>query len=221
MFGFGYGITSLAFLPYLISVKIAVPMIAVQIPLYTAYMIYGLRRHLTFRFAVPLIVGTLLGLPLGVNLLRILSEETVQRLLGAFILLYCLFSTKMSLQKEPVIKNNAWGVLAGFLSGIVGGAILASGPIVIAYLNLRGVQKEVFKATFLVWAMAMACLIVPFYALTGVLTYQALLMGMGTIPFAALGLFLGIKLFKIIKEQVFYRLVIIFLVITGIRLLVS
>ncbi len=221
VFGFGYAVISLALLPYFISVKIAVPMIAIQSPLYTGYLLFNLRHHLTLRFVTPLLLGLVLGLPLGVNLLRIMSEETVRMLLGAFILLYCFWSTIGSFPTGPLISNNAWGLLAGFLSGVVGGAIVASGPIVVAYLTLRGLQKEELKATFLIWAMTMCCLLAPFYALSGVLTYQVFLWGVITIPFAALGIFLGIRIFKIMKEQIFYRLIIIFLVFTGIRLLIS
>ncbi|MBW2306762.1 MAG: sulfite exporter TauE/SafE family protein [Deltaproteobacteria bacterium] len=221
VFGFGYALICLALLPYFISVKIAVPMIAMQAPFYTGYLLFNLRHHLTLRYVAPLLFGLILGLPLGVNLLRVLSEETIRLFLGAFILLYCFCSTRRSFPARPLISNNAWGLLAGFLSGVVGGAIVASGPIIVTYLTLKGLKKEELKATFLIWAMTMCCLLAPFYALSGVLTYQAFLWGVITIPFAALGLFFGVRLFNTIKEQIFYRLILIFLVFTGIRLLVS
>ena len=221
MFGFGYAVISVAFLPYFIGVKIAVPMIAIQAPIYTGFMLYGLRRHVVIRLALPLVLGMLPGLPVGVYLLLILSEGTIQRLLGAMILLYSLWSLWNVSPKAPLLRKEAWGLLTGFLSGVMGGATMAAGPIVVAYLILRGYSKETFKATFLVWAMSMGCLAAPSYALSGILTYRVFLWGIITMPFSALGIVLGVKLFSRVKERVFYRLVILFLAITGIRLLIS
>ncbi|UCC66026.1 MAG: sulfite exporter TauE/SafE family protein [Deltaproteobacteria bacterium] len=220
MFGFGYALTCLAFLPYLMNVKIALPMIAIQCPIYTGFMLYGLRRHMTARLALPLIVGLVLGLPIGVYLLGILSEGTIRKLLGSFILFYSLWSL-YKVSAATSLRNKVWGLFVGFLSGVVGGAILAAGPIVVAYLNLCGLSKEEFKTTFLIWAMTLACLLIPFYALSNILTYQAFLWGMISMPFAGLGVFLGVKFFKRVKEQLFYRLILILLALSGIRLLFS
>jgi uncharacterized membrane protein YfcA len=221
MFGFGYTVVSVALLPYFIGVKIAVPMVAIQVPIYTGLMLYGLRQHLVIRFAIPLILGMIPGLPIGVHLLRILSEATIQRLLGVMILLYSIWSLWNISPATPLLRHRAWGLLTGFLSGIIGGAILASGPIIVAYLMLRGYTKETFKATFLLWAMSTFCLLIPSYAISGVFTHRILLWGITTLPFSFLGMFLGIKLFNKMEEQLFYRLIIVFLAFTGIRLLVS
>ena len=161
------------------------------------------------------------GLPIGVYLLCTLSEGTIQRLLGAMILLYSLWSLWNFSTSAPLLRHQSWGFIAGFLSGVIVGATLASGPIVVAYLILRGYTKETFKATFLLWAMCTFCLLVPSYAISGVLTHQIFLWGITTLPFSVLGMFLGIKLFDKMEERVFYRLIIVFLAFTGIRLLVS
>ena len=149
MFGFGYAIVSVALLPFFISVKAAVPMVAVQAVVLAGWMLYGLRPHLRKKIVLPILVGLPFGLPLGVYLLHVLSEESIRRLLGCVVLLYALWSILKVSGTTSVLRSDVWGLVAGFLGGVVGGAILASGPIMIIYLTLRGLRKEEFKASFL------------------------------------------------------------------------
>jgi len=221
MFGFGYALLAVATLPFFISVKVAVPMIALQVPIYNAILIYGLRRHLSMRITLPIVIGLVLGLPIGAHLLRILSEETIRKLLGAVILLHSLGSIRKNPSGAPLLHSDRWGLPAGFLSGVIGGAIIAAGPIVVAYLTLRGFDKERTKATFLVWATAQTVLLIPFYAVSGLLTGQVLRWGLITMPFVGLGIFFGVKIFDRLEQRLFYRLIVILLTIMGLRLLFS
>ncbi len=219
IFGFGYALVSISLLPFLIGVKIAIPMVALQVPFFQGFMLYRLRRHVNIRLVLPLVLGLILGTPLGVYLLHILSEVTIRKLLGSMILLHSVWSIRRASPAAKLIDNNTWGLLAGFLSGVIGGAILASGPIVMVYLTLRGLSKERLKGSFLVWSMAQACLLIPFYALSGILTSKVFLWGLITVPFASLGVLIGIRLFNRLNEQAFYRLIIIFLTVIGVRML--
>jgi uncharacterized membrane protein YfcA len=221
MFGFGYVLVSVALLPFFISVKVAVPMLAAQAFVLTVWMLYGLRRHLRKRIVLPILVGLPLGLPLGVYLLHVLSEENIRRLLGSVVLLYVLWSIVKVSRTTPVLRRDAWGLMAGFLSGVIGGAILAAGPIIVIYLTLRGLRKEEFKATFLVWALLQMGLLVPFYTMTGMLTSKVFLWGAISLPFSGVGILIGVRLFERVQEQVFYRLVIVLLALSGVRLLLS
>lgn len=219
MFGFGYVLVSVVLLGFLISVKIAVPMVAAQVVVLAGWMLYGLRRHLRKRIVLPILVGLPFGLPLGVYLLHVLTEESIRRLLGSVVLLYALWSSLKVSRTTSALRSDAWGLVAGFLSGIIGGAILAAGPIIVIYLTLRGLRKEEFKATFLLWSVAQSCLLIPFYTMAGMLTSRAFLWGAIALPFAGVGLLVGMKLFEKVKEQVFYRLVIVLLALSGVHLL--
>jgi len=219
MFGFGYAIVSLALLPFFISVKIAVPMVAAHAVVLAGWMLYGLRRHLSTRITLPILVGLPFGLPLGVYLLYVLTEESIRRLLGLVILLYVIWSLVKVSGTASALRRDAWGLVAGFLSGVIGGAILASGPIIIIYLTLRGFSKEEFKAAFLIWAVVQGCLLIPFYSAAGMLTSKVCVWGLIALPFAGVGLLVGMKLFEKVKERLFYRLVIVLLALSGVRLL--
>jgi uncharacterized membrane protein YfcA len=219
MFGFGYVLVSVVLLGFFISVKVAVPMVAAQAVVLAGWMLYGLRRHLRKRIALPILVGLPLGLPLGVYLLHVLSEESIRKLLGSVVLLYALWSIVQASGTTSVLRSDAWGLVAGFLSGIIGGAILASGPIIVIYLTLRGLRKEEFKATFLLWSVVQSCLLIPFYTMAGMLTSKVFFWGAMALPFSGVGILLGVRLFERVQEQAFYRLVIVLLALSGVHLL--
>jgi uncharacterized membrane protein YfcA len=221
MFGFGYVLVSVVLLGFLISLKIAVPIVAAQVVVLAGWMLYGLRQHLRKRIALPILVGLPFGLPLGVYLLHVLSEDSIRKLLGSVVLLYAFWSIVKVSRTTSVLRSDAWGLVAGFLSGIIGGAILAAGPIIVIYLTLRGLRKEEFKATFLLWSLLQGCLLTPFYTMTGMLTSKAFLWGAIALPFSGVGILLGVRLFEKMKEQVFYRLVIVLLALSGVHLLLS
>ena len=102
MFGFGYALIAIAVLPMFLSVKVVIPMIVIQSPIFTGTMLYGLRRHLDIRAALPLVGGLIMGLPIGVYLLRILSEESLRKFLGIVIILHAIFSFNQKFRK---LKN--------------------------------------------------------------------------------------------------------------------
>jgi uncharacterized membrane protein YfcA len=217
--GFGYALVSLALLPLFISVKIAVPMLVIQAPLLMGFMLHGLRRHLTARLSIPLILGIVPGLFIGVYLLRILSEGSIRKLLGSVILLYSLWSMRKVSATTTLLNNEAWGFLAGLIGGILGGSIFASGPIFIIYLTLRGCNKEEFKATILLCALTMLCILIPSYALSGIFSFRIFLWGVITIPFGFSGIFIGTKMFNRLNEQIFHSIIAILLSLLGIRYL--
>jgi len=220
VFGFAYVLISIAFLPYFIDVKIAIPMIAVQIPVYSSVMLFGLRKHVSLA-ALPLIVGLFIGLPFGVYLLGTLDDAIIRKLLGSVILLHCLLSVRTISSATPMLSGRGWPWLFGVLSGVIGGAVVAAGPITVAYLTLRRLSKEEFKATFLAWALAMGCVLPPLYGVSGILNSQALVWGIVTLPFAGIGVFLGSKLFRVVAEPIFFRLLLILLTLSALRLIIA
>jgi uncharacterized membrane protein YfcA len=194
-------------------------MLAIQATVFTAYMLYGLRQHINIAESLPLLAGTAAGLPLGAYLLRVLSESGIKAFLGIAIILFCVWSAFGKIQDKAYIQSNRYGLIPGFVSGVVGGAILASGPIVVAYLTLRGFSKEVFKSTMLTWAVTMLAILHASYLVSGLHSTQTLAWGLTTMPFGAIGIYTGTRIFAHINERLFGRLVTLLLLGSGISLL--
>jgi uncharacterized protein len=219
LIGFGYPLTSMAILSILISTKLAAPILAIHAVVFSAYMLYGLRRHVNFTVSLPLLAGTATGIPFGTYLLRVLSESDIRAFLGFAIIFFCLWSTFGKIQGKTYIRNNMYGLIPGFVSGVVGGAILASGPIVVAYLTLMKFSKEVFKSTLLTWSVTMLVILHASYLISGFHSIQTLVWGLTTMPFGAIGIYAGTKIFTYINEQLLGRIVTLFLIIAGVSLL--
>ncbi len=62
---------------------------------------------------------------------------------------------------------------------------------------------------------------IPFYTMAGMLTPRVFFWGAIALPFSGVGILLGVRLFERVQEQVFYRLVIVLLALSGVHLLFS
>jgi uncharacterized membrane protein YfcA len=83
--GFGEALVAVPLLALVLPVKVAAP-IAVLLSITVAAVIVAQDwRHVQVRSAVPLVLSTLIGIPLGLLLLRRVSEPIVKGLLGALV----------------------------------------------------------------------------------------------------------------------------------------
>lgn len=144
-FGFGEALFAVPLLARFIRVDVAVPL-AVLLSITVAFIaVVQDRRHIHFSSAGLLVGFTLLGIPLGLWLLKAASESVVKAILAAVIILfsgYCLLSRRRMELKDDRL---AWAF--GFGAGVLGGAYGMNGPPLVVYGALRRWSPEQFRAT--------------------------------------------------------------------------
>jgi uncharacterized membrane protein YfcA len=140
--GFGFGIVAMAFLPLAISIHQATPLVVVfTVPL-MAFSFCLYRRHFQWRDGWLLILGSCLGIPIGVYALAILSETVLLRTLGALLLAFVLHESLQRRMKRS-IEFPPWSAAAvGVLSGAGSGAFNIGGPPLVAYAYAQPWSKE-------------------------------------------------------------------------------
>lgn len=70
--GFGIGLVSLAFLPYLMSPAHAIVLITLYAAVFTVIIFIPLRRDFVLRGMIELTIGTVLATPFGIWVLAVL-----------------------------------------------------------------------------------------------------------------------------------------------------
>ena len=127
---------------------------------------------ISFRRILPLVVGGVIGLPLGVYLLNHVSGQDLKVGLGAFLIAYSIFGLAVKL--GPVFANA--GALSdgvvGFGGGIFGGIAGLSGPLATIWCGLRGWTKDQQRATYQSYNLIILSLAVAAYASQGLLTRE-------------------------------------------------
>ena len=129
--GFGIGLLSLAFLPYLMSPAHAIVLITLYAAIFTVVIFIPLRRDFTLRGMIELTIGTVLATPAGVWILAALSADVLTRLIGLVLLLIVALEW-FGLYPER-LSGRGWGFGAGLAAGLLGGAIGTPGPPAILY----------------------------------------------------------------------------------------
>ena len=132
-------------LALLIPVEVAAP-VAVLVSITVAFIaVVQDWRHIHVRSAGRLVLSTLFGVPLGLLLLKSITEPVVKSVLGLVIISFSAYS--LLSRREHDLKNDSWAWLFGFGAGVLGGAYGMNGPPLVIYGSLRKWSPERFRAT--------------------------------------------------------------------------
>lgn len=165
--GFGFGLVSMATLPFLLDVKETVPVVACLSLLLNIVLMFQLRDALALPRMAPLAAGGVFGIPIGVAFLKQADPQLLLGLLGVIIIGLALWlGRKGAVRDRPA----ALGVFAGFIGGILGGAFNTSGPPVVAYVGSKPWAPREIRATLLSYFLLMSVFQVSLYIYSGLLS---------------------------------------------------
>lgn len=181
-------------------------------------------QHFDSNVLPKLVLGLLIGSPLGLVIFTALDIVYLKALAGIFVLLalfFLLFGNRLALGDVHQNPAAAEQISIGAIAGIMGGSLAMPGPIPAAWLSARGFGKVVTRATILVmFIFAYLVALLLQVALVGInkdtLLYSAEL----AVP-TAIGIVAGRYLSHRISEAVFRNIVIVVLIATSVTLLVS
>ncbi|HKZ07096.1 MAG TPA: sulfite exporter TauE/SafE family protein [Methylomirabilota bacterium] len=215
--GFGIGLVSLAVLPFLVTPTDAVVLMTLYAAVFCGVILVPLRRDFQLVGVDMLVVGSVLGTPLGVWVLATVSGPVLARLIGlALVLVVALEWSGRSPRRLP---GRAWGLAAGVLSGVAGGAVGTPGPPAIVYMAAQGWSARTVKANLQAFLVVNQLVILVGYWWAGLLTPAVWrLAAVFALP-ALVGLLAGMRLFDRIDAVKFRRIVFAVLLASGVALL--
>ena len=144
-FGFGEALIAVPLLAFVLPVGIAAP-VAVLVSITVAVIVLAQDwRHVNVRSAAWLVGSTLVGIPLGLILLRTVPEPIVKGALGVVVAGFAALTLWRQGVYELHDDRHAW--LFGVSAGVLGGAYGMNGPPLVVYGALRRWPPERFRAT--------------------------------------------------------------------------
>jgi uncharacterized membrane protein YfcA len=215
--GFGLGLVAMAFLPYVMSPVTAIVVLTIYTIVLVLVVLVPLWRHLEPGRVVDMLAGALVGTPVGVWALSAFPVPTLKRLIGATLVVVVLLEWTHAHPRHLV--GRGWGVGAGILAGVAGGAVGAPGPPVILYATTQGWSPRVFKANLQAFFFVNEAIILAGYWWAGLVNAEVWRLAASLALPAVGGVVLGMLCFRHVDQHRFRRLVFGLLLAAGVALL--
>lgn len=182
--------------------------------------VWAYRRHWSRELIRVLLPAGLVGTVVGTLAFRQLSGDGVRLLLGVIAIGFVVYrglrrDAAVSPAPPSTVKGAFWAALSGFTSFIAH----AGGPPISVYLLPLRLAPSVLVGTVAVLFAALNWSKVLPYWWLGLFSAQNLLTSLALVPAGLAGVALGVWLHRRVNAVLFYRLVYVFLLLTGLKLL--
>lgn len=217
--GFALGLVGMVFWSGAMPPQVAAPLIAlcsIAGQLQSARSLQG-ARHL--RLAAPLVIGGVAGVPLGIALLPYVDAATFRLGLGILLCLYC--PAMLALRRLPHLSwaGPAADVVVGAIGGIMGGVCALNGPAPTLWCAIRGWDRDTARGVMQAFLLTAHSAGVIGFAIAGLVTAEVLHLAAWLVPAVLLTSWFGLRLYTRLDADMFRRLVLALLLLTGITLL--
>jgi uncharacterized membrane protein YfcA len=216
--GFGIGLVALAFLPFVMSPVVAIVLTTLYALVFSIVIVVPLRREIEPVRLMQLLIGTVVGTPLGVWGLAMLPPTVINRLIG--IVLIVITAIEWRRFRPRALTAPGWGYGAGALAGVLGGAVGTPGPPVIVYAAAQAWSPRAVKANLLAFFIVNQAVILAGYWWANLLDAETLRLAAWLALPALVGVVAGVALFYRIDARRFRQVVYGVLFLSGIVLLV-
>ena len=220
-FGFGEALFAVPLLALRIPLTVAAPL-AVLVSITIALIVVVQDwRHIHLRSVGGLLGSTVLGIPVGLLLLKAGSPGIVKAVLAVILIgfsVYCLRGrTLLTLQSD----SKRWLLACGFCAGVLGGAYGMNGPPLVLYGAMRRWSAQQFRATLQGYFLPASILGIVSYWFAGLLTPTVTHDYLWSLPVVLPAILLGRILNRRLHGERFLRYVYLGLATVGCILLVQ
>jgi uncharacterized membrane protein YfcA len=216
--GFGIALVAMAFLPYVMSPVTAIVLLTIYALVFSIVGVVPLRQDVTPRALVDLLIGSVAGTPLGVWVLATLPPSGLNRLIGLVLVIAVALELRGLMPRRLV--GRGWGVGAGFLAGVLGGAVGTPGPPVVMYATTQGWSPRTMKGNVMAFFVVNQAVILAGFWWAGLLTPDVATMTAAYALPALAGVLAGMALFGRLDPLRFRRIVFGLLLVSGLVLLI-
>lgn len=184
-----------------------------------SYGLWRLRHALRWKAVAPFIIGGAVGIPIGAATLSYINADYLRIGVGVLLIAYSAYSLarpRLKPMHAGFAVETGVGVLNGLLAGITG----LAGPIITIWCQLRGWPKDTQRAIFQPVILAAFAMTAISLAFTGVVTREFVKLYVYGLPALAAGLWVGIKLYGLLDDAAFRKVILVLLSLSGAVLII-
>ncbi len=219
--GFGSGVVATPLLTFVLPLSITAPLMTLMGFLVSVRQALVDWRLIEWRRVAIFIPGSLVGTALGLYVFKTVDQLMLARVLGAYILLYALYSLFGQHVFKRVLQAPAWAVHPVAVAGAVVATIFGglAGPIYVTYFDALKLSKSVFRVTVSTTLLTLNMVRSAGYVATGVFRLDDLVLVAAAIIPVTVGTLIGDRLHDRLDPQAFRRGVGALLIASGLGLL--
>jgi uncharacterized membrane protein YfcA len=219
--GFAFGLVAMGIWAWSLDPRLAGPLVVFGSLIGQLLATGTMWRTLNPWRALPFVLGGVVGVPLGVALLRYINPTAFKACVGVLLVVWCPF---MLFARE--LPRVEWGGkwadgIVGWIGGIMGGLGGLTGPAPILWATLRGWDRHAQRAVFQVFNICMQGLTLTMYVVSGTIPRQAVPLFVVTVPAMLVPSIVGYRLYRRVSDVTFRRVVLGLLTVSGAVLIVT
>ena len=216
--GFAFAIVAAAMWLYILTPLQTATLIMGLGLVVQGYSVWKLRHAIDGRRLAPLLIGTAVGVPLGVFVLAHADPRYLRLGIGVVLALFSLYGL-LRPSLRPIKAAPLSGDLgAGFLNGVLGGATGLAGIIAVIWCQLRGWAKDQQRAVFQPVGVATFALSAAWLGGQGSISREVVPLFFAALPVLLVGTWLGLKFYGKLDEAQFRKLILVLLLASGVAL---
>ena len=219
--GFGCTILAMPFLIPVMGIAAAKPLLLVMGTLQSLYIVLYARNNIRWDILKIILILSGIGLPLGFFLYAYLPQNILLITLGIVM----LFASFMGLARLKGINFNMIPnivlLILVFFGGILQGAFVSGGPLIVIYASMVLTDKNEFRASLSVLWLVLNSITIVQSLVTNQFTPEVNTLILWNIPFLIIAVWYGNVLASKISKRVFDYVLNIILLMGGIITIVN
>ena len=212
--GFGFSAICISGFSFILPAIEIVPIILALEVVISIFMVPYIWNKIDWRFVFKILLGIIIGSPIGLYLLKYLNPQTTHLSVCFLVIFFSILLMKgFSNQK---INNNYGKFFTGIISGTLNGLTTLGGMPVALFLLITSIQPAVIRGSLaaLFFLTDIYAFVLSFFS--GIVDMTTIYRVIPLIIILPLGVFIGDKFFVKSKEETYRKVVFYFLIIISI-----
>ena len=212
--GFGFSATCISGFSFILPAIEIVPIILILEVLISIFMVPYIWNKIDWSFVSKILVGIIIGSPIGLILLKYLDSEITHLSVCITIIFFSLLLMKGYSNQN--INNNFGKFLTGIVSGTLNSLTTLGGMPVALFLLVISIQPAIIRASLaaLFFLTDIYAFILSFFA--GIVDWLTIYRTIPLIVILPIGVYIGNKFFVKSKEETYRKVVFYFLITVSI-----
>ena len=212
--GFGFSATCISGFSFILPAIEIVPIILILEVLISIFMAPYIWKKIDWSFVLKVLLGIIIGSPIGLYLLKYLSPDVTHLSICLLIIFFSFLL--MNGYKNIKINNEFTKFNTGIISGVINGLTTLGGMPVALFLLVAGIQPAIIRGS-----LAALFFLTDIYAFglsffAGIVDLTTIYRTLPLIIILPLGVYIGDKFFVKSKEETYRKVVFYFLIFISI-----